>query len=342
MHSLAHTHTHTVFKTLECLFHFTRSRDVAELHANLTFDPVKINVQQAQYQCEHAGRKSVCVQTDVCFTYSIKSDQQDLNFVAGEPYSSPCWFIHSFIQICCVLLLHASVSVVSVLQGSATVWHWMLCVQKPGPHLLTRMIKVIVRLPGTSPSKTERHDVCKKPSWCRQVLRSLWRAHGVTYGFPTCKEIHPETTRLAPNPQDTEQTLDQLDAFSFCDIHSWKLHSWLGICKLCFKPERIQDKAVRRHMQSRKTLVLTWNRPVLIKACLVQPRAARSDKSSAGTWRENEKKNRENKNKWIGCYENVTWPFQVFYKWLSSQFKPLYGIIKPPTVNLIGLLQCPI
>ncbi|TMS08504.1 Integrin alpha-1 [Larimichthys crocea] len=63
------------------------SRDVAELHANLTFDPVKINVQQAQYQCEHAGRKSVCVQTDVCFTYSIKSDQQDLNFVAGIRYS---------------------------------------------------------------------------------------------------------------------------------------------------------------------------------------------------------------------------------------------------------------
>ncbi|KAG8010617.1 Integrin alpha-1, partial [Nibea albiflora] len=63
------------------------SRDVAELHANLTFDPVKINLQQAQNQCEHGGRKSVCVKTDVCFTYSIKSDQQYSNFVAGIRYS---------------------------------------------------------------------------------------------------------------------------------------------------------------------------------------------------------------------------------------------------------------
>ncbi|XP_040013228.1 integrin alpha-1 isoform X2 [Xiphias gladius] len=54
------------------------SRDVAELRANMTFDPVKINLQQAQYQCEHGGRKSVCVTTEVCFVYSIKSDKQDL------------------------------------------------------------------------------------------------------------------------------------------------------------------------------------------------------------------------------------------------------------------------
>ncbi|XP_018517889.1 LOW QUALITY PROTEIN: integrin alpha-1 [Lates calcarifer] len=51
------------------------TRDVAELHANMTFDPVKINLQQAQ--CEHAGRKSVCVKTKVCFIYSIKSDKED-------------------------------------------------------------------------------------------------------------------------------------------------------------------------------------------------------------------------------------------------------------------------
>ncbi|XP_069025985.1 integrin alpha-1 isoform X1 [Embiotoca jacksoni] len=51
------------------------SRDVAELHANMTFNPAKINLQQSQYQCEHAGRKSVCVATEVCFFYSIKSDK---------------------------------------------------------------------------------------------------------------------------------------------------------------------------------------------------------------------------------------------------------------------------
>ncbi|KAM7392672.1 hypothetical protein PAMA_007679 [Pampus argenteus] len=51
------------------------SRDVAELYANMTFDPVKINLQQNQYQCEHGGRKSVCVTTKVCFIYSVKSDK---------------------------------------------------------------------------------------------------------------------------------------------------------------------------------------------------------------------------------------------------------------------------
>ncbi|XP_060916805.1 integrin alpha-1 [Labrus mixtus] len=62
------------------------SRDVAELHANMTFDPVKINLQQAQFQCEHGGRKSVCVKTEVCFTYSIKSDQQDSKSAAEIRY----------------------------------------------------------------------------------------------------------------------------------------------------------------------------------------------------------------------------------------------------------------
>ncbi|XP_057674414.1 integrin alpha-1 isoform X1 [Corythoichthys intestinalis] len=53
------------------------SRDVAELRANMTFDPAKINLQQVQYHCD-PGRKSVCVTTSVCFVYSIKSDKQDL------------------------------------------------------------------------------------------------------------------------------------------------------------------------------------------------------------------------------------------------------------------------
>uniref|UniRef100_A0A8C5EIZ7 VWFA domain-containing protein n=1 Tax=Gouania willdenowi TaxID=441366 RepID=A0A8C5EIZ7_GOUWI len=53
------------------------SRDVAELHANMTFNPSKINLQQTQHQCDHGGRKSVCVMTEVCFAYSVKSDNQD-------------------------------------------------------------------------------------------------------------------------------------------------------------------------------------------------------------------------------------------------------------------------
>lgn len=60
------------------------SRDVAELRANMTFDPVKINLQQTQYQC--GGRKSVCVTTEVCFVYNIKSDNQDANSAADIRY----------------------------------------------------------------------------------------------------------------------------------------------------------------------------------------------------------------------------------------------------------------
>uniref|UniRef100_A0AAQ5YKR3 VWFA domain-containing protein n=1 Tax=Amphiprion ocellaris TaxID=80972 RepID=A0AAQ5YKR3_AMPOC len=66
------------------------SRDVAELHANMTFNPAKINLQQSQHQCEHGGRKSVCVTTEVCFFYSIKSDQQDLDSFAGELHKRRC------------------------------------------------------------------------------------------------------------------------------------------------------------------------------------------------------------------------------------------------------------
>ncbi|XP_055010160.1 integrin alpha-1-like [Boleophthalmus pectinirostris] len=60
------------------------SRDVAELHANMTFDPPKIRLQQAQNQCEHNGRKSVCVRTEVCFVYTIKSDNKYNKVDNGE------------------------------------------------------------------------------------------------------------------------------------------------------------------------------------------------------------------------------------------------------------------
>ncbi|TDH02169.1 hypothetical protein EPR50_G00170330 [Perca flavescens] len=63
------------------------SRDVAELRADMTFEPVKINLQQTQYQCEHGGRISACVTTEVCFIYSIKSDKQDVNTAAEIRYN---------------------------------------------------------------------------------------------------------------------------------------------------------------------------------------------------------------------------------------------------------------
>ncbi|KAK0134849.1 Integrin alpha-1 [Merluccius polli] len=50
------------------------SRDVGELRATMTFDPTKINLQQAN--CEYQGRITVCVKVEVCFTYSIKSDKE--------------------------------------------------------------------------------------------------------------------------------------------------------------------------------------------------------------------------------------------------------------------------
>ncbi|XP_029024612.1 integrin alpha-1 [Betta splendens] len=63
------------------------SRDVAELQANMTFNPAKINLQHPQHQCEHGGRKSVCVSAEVCFSYSVKSDNQDPSSAAVIRYS---------------------------------------------------------------------------------------------------------------------------------------------------------------------------------------------------------------------------------------------------------------
>lgn len=80
-----------------------RSRDVAEMRANMIFDPVKINLQQAQHQCEHRGRRSVCVKTKVCFTYTIKSEQQKSTSDAGEPAPIPIKNKKS-IRSCCVLI----------------------------------------------------------------------------------------------------------------------------------------------------------------------------------------------------------------------------------------------
>ncbi|KAM3838153.1 integrin alpha-1, partial [Diretmus argenteus] len=61
------------------------SRDVGELRAIMTFDPMKINLQQSN--CEHNGRTTVCVKTEVCFNYSIKSDKQDSTSVTEIRYN---------------------------------------------------------------------------------------------------------------------------------------------------------------------------------------------------------------------------------------------------------------
>ncbi|XP_017163289.1 integrin alpha-1 isoform X2 [Poecilia reticulata] len=53
------------------------SRDVAELTSSMTLEPAKINLQHSQYQCEHRGHKSVCVNTTVCFQYRVKSEKRD-------------------------------------------------------------------------------------------------------------------------------------------------------------------------------------------------------------------------------------------------------------------------
>ncbi|XP_037547908.1 integrin alpha-1 [Nematolebias whitei] len=61
------------------------TRDVAELHANMTFNPVKINLQQSQYQCD--GGTSVCVNTTVCYRYVVKSHKKDVNPPAEIRYT---------------------------------------------------------------------------------------------------------------------------------------------------------------------------------------------------------------------------------------------------------------
>lgn len=48
------------------------SRDVAELHANMTFNPAKVNMQQDI--CVVNGEKTVCVDILVCFNYLVKSE----------------------------------------------------------------------------------------------------------------------------------------------------------------------------------------------------------------------------------------------------------------------------
>ncbi|XP_053371496.1 integrin alpha-1 [Clarias gariepinus] len=50
------------------------SRDVAELHATMSFDANKINVQQPN--CQVHSKETVCVMTKVCFTYLIKSEKK--------------------------------------------------------------------------------------------------------------------------------------------------------------------------------------------------------------------------------------------------------------------------
>lgn len=51
-----------------------RSRDVAELHAEMSFSANKINMQQPT--CQIHGKDTVCVKTKVCFSYTVKSEKE--------------------------------------------------------------------------------------------------------------------------------------------------------------------------------------------------------------------------------------------------------------------------
>ncbi|XP_027031206.1 integrin alpha-1 [Tachysurus fulvidraco] len=50
------------------------SRDVAELHAEMSFSANKINMQQPT--CRIHGKDTVCVKTKVCFRYTVKSEKE--------------------------------------------------------------------------------------------------------------------------------------------------------------------------------------------------------------------------------------------------------------------------
>lgn len=133
-------------------FPVTRSRDVATLYANMTFDPAKINLQQVQYHCERGSRRATCVTTEVCFSYWVKSDQQAPHSTAGEPLSTAPrrrW-----------LGSHSP----PVLQKSATTCRWTLCVRRPGPHSSKWTIKASARSAGSSTSATGGRAACRKPS----------------------------------------------------------------------------------------------------------------------------------------------------------------------------------
>lgn len=71
----------------------SRSKDVAELYANMTFDPNKINLQQPSEDCVLGERATVCVKTRVCFSYSVKSEKDGTNLGTGESLIDPFPFI---------------------------------------------------------------------------------------------------------------------------------------------------------------------------------------------------------------------------------------------------------
>lgn len=68
---------------------------MAELRAELTFDPAKVNLQQAQHQCEHGGRRSACVKVEVCFAYRVKSEKRDATATTGEPLGTARGFVRA-------------------------------------------------------------------------------------------------------------------------------------------------------------------------------------------------------------------------------------------------------
>uniref|UniRef100_A0A8C7CBI2 Integrin alpha-1-like n=1 Tax=Oncorhynchus kisutch TaxID=8019 RepID=A0A8C7CBI2_ONCKI len=82
------------------------SKDVAELYANMTFDPNKINLQQPSDDCVLGERATVCVKTRVCFSYSVKSEKDHTNLGTGEslintlPVCLNVYSVNTSIKLC--------------------------------------------------------------------------------------------------------------------------------------------------------------------------------------------------------------------------------------------------
>uniref|UniRef100_A0A4W5M9T9 Integrin, alpha 1 n=1 Tax=Hucho hucho TaxID=62062 RepID=A0A4W5M9T9_9TELE len=81
------TVSYASYKFLNVCCLSSRSKDVAELYANMTFDPNKINLQQPSEDCVLGERATVCVKTRVCFNYSVKSEKEHTNLGTAIKYN---------------------------------------------------------------------------------------------------------------------------------------------------------------------------------------------------------------------------------------------------------------
>lgn len=175
----------------------------------MTFDPAKINLQQSQHQCERGGRVSVCVTTEMCFMYRIKSDQPDPNTNTGEPCSILPWS-QSFYQWNDSPIIHFSASSLSRLSCDAvTGWPctFLLCPAEIQYTLTLDALRAKARASFfSSDDKSDRRitgrvtvtDRAKKPSCVNEIfmmsastLIFIMSAWGHLW-FLTCKESTPK------------------------------------------------------------------------------------------------------------------------------------------------------